>query len=104
MLAEKGLTYTLDDKSGMYLMGELSSTPETTPETTPDPKVIPSTNKTTTNNQQVEEGPKQNVLQGILDNPTLKYGVPRAFLADAANKRMTKMALEGEKPYLQDPF
>lgn len=106
MLAEKGLTYTLDDESGMYLMGELSNTPETTPtsETTPDPKVTPSTNKTTTNNQQVEEAPKQNVLQRLLDNPTLKYGIPRAFLADAANKRMTKMALEGEKPYLQDPF
>lgn len=110
MLAEKGLTYTLDDKSGMYLMGELPNTPETTPapettpETTPDPKVTPSTNKTTSNNQQVEEAPKQNALQGMLDNPTLKYGVPRAFLADAANKRMTKMALEGEKPYLYDPF
>jgi hypothetical protein len=65
MLAEKGLTYTLDDESGMYLMGELSNTPETTPtsettpETTPGPKVTPSTNKTTTtNNQQVEEAPK----------------------------------------------
>lgn len=104
MLAEKGLTYTLDDESGMYLMGELSNTPETAPETTPVPKVTPSTNKTTTNNQQVEEAPKQNALQGMLNNPTLKYGVPRAFLADAANKRMTKMALEGEKPYLQDPF
>lgn len=104
MLAEKGLTYTLDDESGMYLMGELSNTPETAPETTPASKVTPSTNKTTTNNQPIEEAPKQNVLQKMLDNPTLKYGVPRTFLADAANKRVTKMALEGEKPYLQDPF
>lgn len=100
MLAEKGLTYTLDDESGMYLMGELSNTPETTL----DLEVTPSTNRTTTNNQQVEETPKQNILQRMLDNPTLKYGVPRAFLADAANRRITKMALEGEKPYLQDPF
>ena len=56
-------------------------------------------------NEQTEPvSEKQNILQELLNNPTLKYGVPRAFLADSANKRMTRMALEGERPYFQDPF
>lgn len=105
ILAKRGLTYTLDDESGMYLMGKLpTTTPEEqkVPETTPPPAVEPGTNKVTTENKD-QEPLTQNRL-GLLDSPTLKYGIPRALLADAANKRMTKMALEGEKPYLQDPF
>lgn len=108
MLAEKGLTYTLDEKSGMYLMGELPN-PET-PQEIPQESIQNTGNKgeqtrvaDNESNQNSDNNPNNNPLR-FLDNPTLKYGVPRAFLADVANRRMTKMALAGETPYLQDPF
>lgn len=104
MLAEKGLTYTLDEKSGMYLMGELSN-PETLQEDTQNTGNKGEQTRVADNesNQNSDNNPNNNPLS-FLNNPTLKYGVPRAFLANAANRRMTKMALTEETPYLQDPF
>lgn len=44
------------------------------------------------------------VLPKILQNPTVKYGIPRAFYADRVNKKLTDLAISGEKPLLLDPF
>ena len=104
-LKERGLSYTLDDATGMYLLGKLPV--QTTPEeqsqnasnTSPvTPKVTEPSGSNNGNN-----GNNLDISQ-ILSNPTIKYGLPRALYADAMNRRMTDMAIQAERPYLQDPF
>jgi hypothetical protein len=35
-----------------------------------------------------------------MNNPTLRYGLPRTLYANWINKKMTNMAIENEKPFL----
>ena len=39
-----------------------------------------------------------------LDSPILKYGLPRAIMADLVNRDLTKMAIDAEKPFLANPM
>ena len=102
MLAKKGLTYTLDENTGMYLMGknnqsnqEVVNNSQTARTTKPTAPEQPS------EKQRVDANYLNNV---IMNNPTLRYGLPRTLYANWINKKMTNMAIENEKPFLQDPF
>lgn len=116
-LKKRGLNYTLDKNSGMYLLGKLqdpsndsSNNSTTTSNNQTNPvtgRVLDSNNTTFDSNDQSEENNNNGILgslNGILTNPTAKWGIPRAVYADAVNRRMTKMAKNNEKTFLQDPF
>lgn len=106
-LKGRGLSYTLDDKTGMYLLGKLpTQTTSTEPQKPQNNSVTnPEAPKTTTNSEDSESSVNRtNPLEAFNDNLTLKYGLPRAMYANAMNRKMTNMAINAEKPYLQDPF
>lgn len=99
MLREKGLTYTLDEGSGMYLMGKLDA--PTATKTTVKPTT---TTVTTTTNSETEHLSLPTNKKSFNINPTLLYGLPRAFMADKVNRRLTDMAKASEIPLLQEPY
>lgn len=100
-LAEKGLTYTLDEDSGMYLMGELN--PENTIEnTTNNPATQTEILKEETEPTQKKGGISW--LQKLALDPMLKYALPRAIYGDRMNRRITDLAKASVKPLLKDPF
>lgn len=110
-LKAKGLTYTLDKDTGMYLMGKLETPNATTPATTPASTTGTITNPGSQNDQgdqndqdniKTSKLPKEQSQQMI--NPTITFGLSRAFLADKTNRKLTNMAKATEKPLLQDPF
>ena len=106
-LKGRGLSYTLDDKTGMYLLGKLPTQITSTESQKPQNNSVtnPEAPKTTTNGKDSEGSVnKTNPLEAFNDNLTLKYGLPRAMYANAMNRKMTNMAIDAEKPYLQDPF
>jgi hypothetical protein len=35
-----------------------------------------------------------------MDNPTLRYGLPRALYANKMNRKITDLAIASEKPFL----
>ena len=116
MLAKKGLTYTLDEKSGMYLMGKLpkeqaASEQPINGQTSPEQPVEQGNPAATTvlkeenSNNSTEPGSyAEGLANGILNDTFYKYSLPRAFYADRVNRRITDMAIDNEKPFLQDPF
>ena len=124
-LQSMGLTYTLGtgDYEGMYILDKFSNSnntststnapAETTPasiEKTLDDKIRKGKQALITNpefesvlqetNQESKNG---NQREKILNNPTIKYGLPRALYADLVNRKLTNMAIEAEKPFLATP-
>lgn len=106
MLKEKGLQYTLDPESGMYLMS-------------PIPKDDSDQNTNSSNLNIAEENPKKDstinskngspldylkdIMTRMTSNPTITYGLPRALYADRMNRKITDLAKEVD-PFLKDPF
>lgn len=111
LLKEKGLTYTLDENSGMYLMGKIKEAPKSvqkpaTPESkTPEFRTTEVTPEGSNNGSDDDEinNQKYNLFQFKKD-PTLLYGLPRAYAADRSNRRITDLAKSAEIPLLQNPF
>ena len=108
-LAERGLSYTLDDATGMYLLGKLQGNAENNTTNPVQPQGTPG--KTTVKTPEVKSndgnagGVDANYLNNvIMDNPTLRYGLPRALYANKMNRKITDLAIASEKPFLQDPF
>ena len=108
-LAERGLSYTLDDATGMYLLGKLQGNAENNTTNPVQPQGTPG--KTTVKTPEVKSndgnagGVDTNYLNNvIMDNPTLRYGLPRALYANKMNRKITDLAIASEKPFLQDPF
>lgn len=120
-LQKKGLTYTLDKDSGMYLLGKYNS-PQTTTITNTDSTTtdnpVSKQNAAYTNpftNQNNRTGINPNAmkhlkfnfnpqLKGFFKDPTLTYGLGRLLYGNTVNDILTKMAIEAEKPFLQNPF
>lgn len=115
-LKNKGLSYDLDEESGMYLLSRADVSPQTDviPEDTSTKPIIETTKKTTDTNPDGSVGEEDNnesnlgdnkfKLSDLFKNPTITYGLPRALYADRMNRRITDKAIAAEKPYLQDPF
>lgn len=115
LLAKKGLTYTLDEKSGMYLMGELPKEQSKQPingQTTPEqpaeqgnPAATTILREENSDNNSTKLSPYAKGLTNRIFNDTFyKYSLPRALYADRINRKITDMAIAAEKPFLQDPF
>lgn len=102
VLKSRGLNYTLDNESGMYLLSAIAQ-PET-PVTTANPGTTRPAEVTTPQKNTSSKKSYLENIKGWLDNPTVKYGIPRALYADAMNRNMTELALAGEQTYLQNPF
>lgn len=47
---------------------------------------------------------KINTMANVLDNPVLKYGLPRALYADRTNRKLTDLAKESQTPVLVNPL
>lgn len=107
VLKSRGLNYTLDNESGMYLLSAIAQ-PETpkTPVTTANPGTTRPVAPEVTTPQKNTSSKKSYLenIKGWLDDPTVKYGIPRALYADAMNRNMTELALAGEQSYLQNPL
>ena len=105
-LKTKGLTYTLDEATGMYMMGKIKTPPTVSETTSPEVKSTVTTPDGDKQETEVETtvGTKLPEPKPWKINPTLTFGLSRAFMADRANKEITDMAIAAEKPLLQDPF
>ena len=118
-LQKKGLTYILDKDSGMYLLGKYNSpqtttnTDSTTTDNTVSKQNAAYTNPFTNQNNRIGINPnamkhlKFNFnpqLKGFFKDPTLTYGLGRLLYGNTVNDILTKMAIEAEKPFLQNPF
>lgn len=119
---KKGLTYTLDNNTKMYLFAPISDTSNNVQKNNNVQELVTSedipqednTNATITELviellKDKEDDNKNNKLNSIdfnsiLRNPTLTYGLNRLFLGNAVNDKLTNMAIESEIPMLQDPF
>ena len=93
-MASKGLSYLLNNDTGMYELG-LLETP------TKDKSVYTTVVEKEHDNEPSSWKDKWNKFQ---DNLLLKYGIPRAIYADRVNRRLTNMALDTEKPNFHKPF
>lgn len=105
MLKEKGLQYTLDPESGMYLMSPIKQNDGdyTIPVVnTSSTLEVAQKNNEDSNNKQ--DNNKLDIFSNILSNPTISYGLPRALYADRINRRITDMAKDAIVPLLKDPF
>lgn len=101
MLKEKGLQYTLDPESGMYLMSPINKDGDYT---------IPVVNSSSTLEvaDNVEDQSRQNsnnldILSNIFSNPTITYGLPRALYADRINRKITDLSKDFNS-LNKDPF
>lgn len=116
-LAEKGLTYTLDEESGMYMLGKgpvIEAVVSDSTDSGEKPKgsangitssvTVPEDEKSKLNGENNNEEGGTSKLNELFNNPTLKYGLPRAMYADHVNRKLTNMAIEAEKPFLATPM
>ena len=104
MLKEKGIQYTLDPESGMYLMSPIKQNDGdyTIPVVnTSSTLEVAKKNNEDSNNKQ--DNNKLDIFSNILSNPTITYGLPRALYADRMNRKITDLAKE-TGPLLKDPF
>ena len=92
----------------MYLLGKLQNSSENN---TTNPVQLQGTpGKTTVKTPEVKKSNDGNTggvdyLNNLItNNPTLRYGLPRALYADKMNRKITDLAIASEKPFLQDPF
>lgn len=97
-LATKGLSYTLNNDTGMYELGLLETPKVGTP--IKDNSVYTTVAEKETNDTSLWKD-KWNKFQ---NNLILKYGIPRAIYADRINRKLTNIALENEKPNFHKPF
>lgn len=104
-VAKRGLNYQLDNESGMYLLSVMSENPVSTSSTQPD-KVVNNAALTDVagEKKQPVSTPKNGVLTGMFNNPTVLYGLPRAMYADRINRKLTDMAKDSITPLLKDPM
>lgn len=104
LLKEKGLQYTLDPETGMYLMSPIQNNSTQVSQTS---STSNNTNLYPLDNSQAEiqsdESDDKKVGQFSL-SPTIMYGLPRALFADMMNRRITRLAKNATKPLLKDPF
>ena len=109
MLKEKGLQYTLDPESGMYLMSPIQQSPEQSPEqeNIQVPTNLNIADQKDSSNTSEKKSPMdylKDVVTRMSANPTIAYGLPRALYADRINRKMTDMAKDSIVPLLKDPF
>ena len=90
MLKEKGLQYTLDPETGMYLMSPIEQ------------QVRQNSGSTNLNVAEQEEE-EEDEGGKALSNPTITYGLPRALYADRTNRKVTDLAQELDA-LQKDPF
>ena len=118
-LAKKGLSYTLGS-DGMYYMGllnqntnsnNITNSQNTISNTNPSVGHIiqngntnGNSNKGNTTHSNLYKSDTYNLFSNILNDPTVKYGIPRALYANYINRKLTDMAIDSENPFLQDPF
>ena len=118
-LAKKGLSYTLGS-DGMYYMGllnqntnsnNITNSQNTISNTNPSVGHIiqngntnGNSNKGNTTHSNLYKSDTHNLFSNILNDPTVKYGIPRALYANYINRKLTDMAIDSENPFLQDPF
>lgn len=107
ILKEKGLQYTLDPESGMYLMSPLQSAEIVKqPQQSQKPKSsnLNTAQKQTEDSTEPQTKGQVDIFSQIFSNPTITYGLPRALYADRINRRLTDMAKESITPLLKDPL
>lgn len=99
-LKKMGLDYYLD--GNMY---KLRRIPNNTNVPSPEKKTP---GKTTTGGSTKDDKNisswKINTMANVLDNPVLKYGLPRALYADRTNRKLTDLAKESQTPVLVNPL
>lgn len=107
MLKEKGLQYTLDPETGMYLMSPIEQQVR---------QNSGSTNLNIVEQEEEDEGGEddssangypskswKDIFTKVLSNPTITYGLPRALYADRTNRKITDLAQELDA-LQKDPF
>lgn len=103
MLKKKGLQYTLDPETGMYLMSPIKQQVR---------QNFGSTNLNVAEQEEEEEeeeddssvnGSWKDIFTKALSNPTITYGLPRALYADRTNRKITDLAQELDA-LQKDPF
>lgn len=109
MLKEKGLQYTLDPESGMYLMSPIQKQNQKQnlgQKTSSDLNVAEQDQKDSSDTSE-KKSPMDylnEVVTRMSTNPTITYGLPRALYADRTNRKITDMAKDSIVPLLKDPF
>ena len=109
MLKEKGLQYTLDPETGMYLMSPIEQQVRQNSGST-------NLNVAEQEEEEEDEGGKddssvngsplitwKDIFTKALSNPTITYGLPRALYADRTNRKITDLAQELDA-LQKDPF
>ena len=104
MLKEKGLQYTLDPESGMYLMSPLQSVEIVKQSQKPESSNLNTAQKQTEDSTEPQAKGQVDIFSQIFSNPTITYGLPRALYADRINRRLTDMAKDSITPLLKDPL
>lgn len=106
-LKKMGLDYYLD--GNMYKLRQIpnnTNTPSNEPIPSAPVEKIPG--KTTTGGSAKDDKNisswKINTMTNVLDNPVLKYGLPRALYADRTNRKLTDLAKESQTPVLVNPL
>lgn len=108
MLKEKGLQYTLDSESGMYLMSpiqEKNQKQNLGQRTSSDLNVAEQDQKDSSDTSE-KKSPMDylnDVVTRMSANPTITYGLPRALYADRTNRKITDLAKDLGS-FLKDPF
>lgn len=105
-LAKKGISYTLDPESNMYLLGRTQETTQqqsTSQQSQPRQTVV-ADEEDSSKGSSNEESQNNKSFNISSVNPSLLYGIPRAYYADKVNRRITDQAIASERPFLKDPF
>lgn len=108
MLKEKGLQYTLDPESGMYLMSPIQkdTSNQNTNNNSSNLDIAEKDSKKNDSEDSKDDSPLdylKDVMTRITSDPTITYGLPRALYADRMNRKITDLAKE-TGPLLKDPF
>lgn len=104
MLKEKGLQYTLDPKTGMYLMFPIQNVEQDTKQKSGTSLL--NTEDTGDNQFNDQKNSPRDYLNDVINrmvsNPTITYGIPRAFYADKMNRKITDLGKE--EPLQRNPI
>lgn len=106
-LAKKGISYTLDPESNMYLLGKIEETPQqqsTSQQNQGQPGQTVMADEGGSDEKSNEESQNSKSFNIPSIDPSLLYGIPRAYYADRVNRRITDQAIASERPFLKDPF